>query len=123
MKGLLFVTLLLIHSQQSFAQDSLKFSLDEVRLIALQQTDLRECRGLLKLERQQAGVCDSMNTVLSGIINGYKAEVMIKERVIEIERGRAIAMEKQVKQERKKKTITVGVASVISALCLFIAIK
>lgn len=123
MKGLLFVMLLLIPWLPLCGQDSIRFSVDEVRLIALQQTDLRECRGLLSLERIQSGVCDSINAVLNNMINGYRSEVVIKDRVIDIERSRAVALEKQVKQERKKKTITVGIASVISALSLFIAIK
>lgn len=123
MKGLLYIMLLLIHWLPLCGQDSVKFSIDEVRLIALQQTDLRECRGLLKLERLEVGAKDSIITVLNNTIRGFNAEVIMKDRIIDIERGRAVALEKQVKQERKKKTVTVGIASVISALCLFIAIK
>lgn len=92
-------------------------------MIALQQADLRECTELLVLEQLQTEYCDSMNTVLSDIIVGFKDEVSIKDRVITIERDRAIAMEGIVKKERKKTVVTVGIASVISALCLFIAIK
>lgn len=75
------------------------------------------------LEQLQTEYCDSMNTVLSDIIVGFKDEVSIKDRVITIERDRAIALEGVVKRERKKTVVTVGIASVISALCLFIAIK
>lgn len=57
------------------------------------------------------------------MIVGFRDEVSIKDRVIKIERDRAIAMEGIVKRERKKTVVTVGIASVISALCLFIAIK
>lgn len=123
MKKLLLILLLPILWLPSSGQDSLKFSVEEVRAIALQQADLRECTELLVLEQLQAEYCDSMNTVLSDMIVGFRDEVSIKDRVIKIERDRAIAMEGIVKRERKKTVVTVGIASVISALCLFIAIK
>lgn len=123
MKGLLYIMLLLIHWLPSLGQDSVRFSVDEVRLIALQQTDLRECRGLLQLERLEVFTKDSIIAVLNNTIRGFNSELIIKDRVIDIERSRAVALESTVRKEKKKRVVTVGVATIISALCLFIAIK
>lgn len=122
-KKLLFITLLAIPWLPSFAQDSLKFSIEEVRQIALQQADLRECTDLLRLEQIQSEYCDSMVTVLDDMVQGYRDEVNIKDRIITLERNRAIALEGTVRQEKKRTALTIGIASVITALSLFIAIK
>lgn len=103
------------------------FTAKERQAIWLKLVSGLECDSLLN---DANAVIDSLviehnkqRMELSNSIDALNAEINIRNRVVDIERDRAIAMESMVKKERKKTVVTVGIASVISALCLFIAIK
>lgn len=75
------------------------------------------------LQRIQAEYCDSMNTVLDDMIADYRNEVSLKDNLIRLEREQAGIYKKEVKQAKKRNVVTIGLASIITALSLFVAIR
>lgn len=100
----------------SSGQDSLKFSLDEARTIALRLVELRECRELLNVTENQYSYCDSLVQTMDLHIQGLESKLTYKDKIIDL----------QIKDNRvlkRKAAGTVAIASVIVLVSLFIAIK
>ena len=103
--------------------DSILFSSDEARVIALRLIELKECRELLEVVDEQVAVCDSLNVVNQGIINLLSSQANIQSQVIEMHLSDKSALSENIRLLKRRNVATIGICAVISALSLFIAIR
>lgn len=113
---LLIVLLLLIPLQGSFAQDSIRFSVNEARVIALRLVELKECRELLSVTEQQYSVCDSLLDLKDMMFLSMESKLIYKDKLIDLQMKDNRALKRKTKG-------TVAIASVVVLVSLFIAIK
>lgn len=113
------------HSLVSFGQhsDSLLISKQEARNALKAKIELSECREMLLDCDVESLVCDSLRKSAANLVASVRAESVIKDKVIDMHLHDKAVLNEKIRLQKRRNAATVGIASVVTLLSLFIAIK
>ena len=126
LKLMSFAMPLLLHwtvSCGQSSQDTLCYHKDEVKALTIALIEGETCCDNLSLCDQQLDGFVHMVNEKDSIIADMRSIVTIKDQTIDLRTSDMEALESDVKYWKKRSTVTIILASIITVLTLFVAIK